>query len=106
MKFEYLEAHSPEEAVSLLETHNGRAKVIAGGTDLVVQMRRRTIKPECVINIGKIKELDYINYDKENGLKIGTLAKISSLEKAEKVRQYYAVISKAARDKIRRTGAT
>lgn len=95
MKFEYLEAKSIKEAVSLIAKYDGRAKVIAGGTDLIVQMRRGMVKPEYVINIGRIKELDYINYDKE-GLKIGALTTIRSLEKSEIFNQDHLVISKAA----------
>jgi len=95
MKFEYLEAASVKEAVSLMAKYDGRAKAIAGGTDLIVQIRRGMAKPEYVINIGKIKGLDYINYDKE-GLKIGTLATVRSLEKSEEVRRNHLVISEAA----------
>jgi CO/xanthine dehydrogenase FAD-binding subunit len=51
MRFEYLEAASVKEAISLIAKYNGRAKVIAGGTDLIVQIRRGMIKPEYVIDI-------------------------------------------------------
>jgi len=95
MRFEYLEAASVKEAVSLIAKYNGRAKVIAGGTDLIVQVRRGMIKPEYVINIGKINGLDFINYDKE-GLKIGALTTVRSLEKSEKLKKNHLVISEAA----------
>ena len=41
MRFEYLEPTSLDEAIALLERHNGKAKILAGGTDIVVQMRDR-----------------------------------------------------------------
>ena len=96
MKFEYLEARSIDEAVSLLGKYDGRAKLIAGGTDLVVQMRRRMKKPEYVINIANIKELNHIHFNEKDGLKIGALTPIRSLEKSAELRQRYPVIGQAA----------
>lgn len=96
MKFEYLEASSLEEAVSLLSKYDGKARVIAGGTDLIVQMRRGMKNPGYIIHIGKIKGLDSICDDKEKGLRIGALTTIRALEKSSEVRGRYGVISEAA----------
>jgi len=96
MRFEYLEPATIEEAVSLLTKYDGRAKVIAGGTDLVVQMREKAVKPDYVIDIVNIPGLDYINYDEKQGLSIGALTTISSLEKSAELRMKYPVISLAA----------
>jgi len=96
MRFEYLEPATIEEAVSLLTRYNGRAKVIAGGTDLLVQMRQKTISPDYVLDITNIPGLDYINYDEKQGLSIGALTTIRSLEKSAEICQRYPVISQAA----------
>jgi len=96
MRFEYLEPANIPEAIALLERYDGKAKIIAGGTDLLVQMRRRTIKPEYVINIGNIQGLDYIRYDEKEGLKIGALTTIRTLERSAEVQQRYPVIPQAA----------
>jgi carbon-monoxide dehydrogenase medium subunit len=96
MRFEYLEPATIEEAVSLLTKYNGRAKVIAGGTDLLVQMRQKVIRPDCIVDIMNIPGLDYINYDEKKGLRIGALTTIRSLEKSAELRQRYPVISQAA----------
>ncbi len=96
MRFQYLEPATIEEAVSLLTKYNGRAKVIAGGTDLLVQMRQKVIRPDYVVDITNIPGLDYINYDEEKGLRIGALTTIRSLEKSAELRQRYPVISQAA----------
>jgi carbon-monoxide dehydrogenase medium subunit len=55
MRFEYLEPESIESAIGLLEKYKGRARILAGGTDLVVQMRQRIIRPDFVIHIGLIQ---------------------------------------------------
>ena len=96
MKFEYLEPATIEEAISLLIKYNGRAKVIAGGTDLVPKMRKGQIRPQYVINMGFIPGLDYINYDEKQGLRIGALTTIRALEKSTELRQRYPVIPQAA----------
>lgn len=96
MRFEYLEPESVEKVVSLLSKYGSEAKIIAGGTDLVVQMRDKTITPEYVIDIGCIPGLDYIDYDKKRGLRIGALTSIRALEMSAELRQRYPVISQAA----------
>ena len=59
-KFEYLEAGTVEEACSLLSQYENKAKLIAGGTDLLVSMRRGKIAPLYVIDVKAIPNLDYI----------------------------------------------
>jgi len=96
MRFKYLEPATIKEAVSLLSKYDGKAKAIAGGTDLLVQIRGKTIKPEYVVDIGYIPGLDYINYDEKQGLSIGALATIRAIEKSDKLCRIYPVISQAA----------
>lgn len=98
MRFNYLEPATIEEAIALLSKHDGKARVIAGGTDLLVQVRSKAIKPEHVIDIGYIPGLDYINYDEKQGLSIGALATIRALEKSDKICQRYPAISQSARE--------
>ena len=96
MRFNYLEPATIKEAVSLLSKYDGKARAIAGGTDLLVQIRGKTIKPEYVVDIGYIPGLDYINYDEKQGLSIGALATIRAIEKSDKLCRIYPVISQAA----------
>ena len=96
MRFQYLEPRTINEASSLLFTYQDMAKVIAGGTDLLNQIRLKTIKPEYVVDIGYIPGLDYITYDSEGRLSIGALATIRSLEMSVEVQRHHPVISQAA----------
>ena len=95
MRFEYLEPTTIKEAVSLLAEYDGRAKVIAGGTDVMVLIRNKTLKPEYVIDITNIPGLNCIDCD-HKGLRIGALTTISEIEKSEVIRQHYPIISQAA----------
>lgn len=96
MRFDYLEATTIEEAISLLSKYDGQARTIAGGTDLLVQIRNKAIKPEYVIDIGGIPGLDYIKYDDKQGLSISTLTTIRTLEKSAELQKRYPVIPQAA----------
>lgn len=96
MIFDYLEPATIEEAVSLLSKYDGKAKVIAGGTDLVTQIRNKAIKPEYVVDIEGIPGLEHIKCDTKQGLSIGALTTIRALELSNELRQNYPVISQAA----------
>jgi carbon-monoxide dehydrogenase medium subunit len=96
MRFNYLEPTTIKEAVSLLSKYDGRAKVIAGGTDLLVQIRDKVILPEYVVDITYLPGLDYISYDKKQGLKIGALTTIRALEKSGELLQACPVIAQSA----------
>ena len=93
--FEYLEPLSLEEAVSLLSKYGHRAKILAGGTDLVPSMKERTVNPEYIINLGRIPSLDFIRVDK-NGLRIGALTTVRSIEQAQELRPKYRLLAQAA----------
>lgn len=73
-KFEYLAPKTVEEACSLLQEHRGKAKVMAGGTDLLPKMKQRRIVPQYLIGLRGIPDLDDIVYSEAEGLRIGALA--------------------------------
>lgn len=58
--FEYHNPQSVEEAVELLDRYGDEAKIIAGGQSLVPMMNFRLARPEILIDINGIKELEYI----------------------------------------------
>jgi len=85
-----------ENAIDLLVKHNGQAKVIAGGTDLIVQMRQKEIKSEHLVDITRIPGFDYIDYNETEGLRIGALTTIHTIEKSAEIHENYPAISQAA----------
>jgi carbon-monoxide dehydrogenase medium subunit len=52
-KFEFLSPNSIEEAISLLAKHGPEAKLIAGGTDLISEMRWGEWQPQYVVGLGR-----------------------------------------------------
>lgn len=96
MRFEYLEPRTIDEAVSWLIEYQGMARVIAGGTDLVNQIRLKMIKPKYIVDLSYIPGLDYIQYDAQGWLSVGALATIRSVEMSAEVQAKHPVISQAA----------
>jgi len=94
--FQYLDPANTSEAILLLAKYKEEAKVIAGGTDLVVQMRKRAVRPKYIVDINGIPGLDYIRYDAKEGLTIGALTTIRAFEKSAELWQRYPLISLAA----------
>ena len=72
-KFEYFCPPLIEEACSLLYKHKTEAKVLAGGTDLFVKMKKKEILPRVIISLKGIQQLDRIEWDDKKGLRIGPL---------------------------------
>jgi len=96
MRFEYLEPETIEEALTMLNRYREKSKIIAGGTDLMLQMRNKAITPEYVVDITRIPSLDYITFDDHRGLRLGALATIRALETSVELQKKYPVISQAA----------
>ena len=96
MRFEYLEPESIQEALTVLSQYQGKSKIIAGGTDLMLQMRNKAIRPEYVVDITRIPGLDYITFDDQQGLRLGVLTTIRGLETSVELQRKYPVISQAA----------
>ncbi len=93
--FEYLEPSTVKEVASLLEKHGDKAKVLAGGTDLIVKMKKGEVNSGYLINIGKIKGLDFIK--EGGGLSIGAATKLRSVEKSDLIREKYLVLFEAVK---------
>ena len=95
-KIEYFTPKTIEEACSLVLKYKGEAKIIAGGTDLVVQMKHKEVLPKHIINIRGISGQDYIIYDEKEGLRIGAMATIRSIEVSPVVRERFNILAQAA----------
>ena len=91
--FTYLEPASLDEALALLDRHGEEAKLIAGGTGLVNLMKQRLVRPGFVIGLRAIRALVGIN--EKDGLRIGALATIQSLEVSELVRRHAPMLAEA-----------
>src|SRR5690348_3560261 len=91
-RFDYYAPATVEEAVSLLRSKGEGGKVIAGGTDLVPQMKERGRHPEYIVSLNRIPELRGIEDRGENGLRIGAAERVWAARTDDRVlRRYNAV---------------
>jgi len=94
-EFEYFNPSTLSEAISLLAQYKGQAKILAGGTDLLIQMKK-DLTPKYVIDIKRIFELNYIKYEEDEGLKIGALITHNSLINSTVVQEKYNLLAEAS----------
>jgi CO/xanthine dehydrogenase FAD-binding subunit len=95
-RFDYFVPKTLDEALKFLNEYKSSARLLAGGTDLVPQLKKRELKtPAYVIDLKGISGLDEISYDGE-GLQIGPLATISSIAQSLEVQERYPMLVQAA----------
>ncbi len=96
--FTHYDVGTIEEAVKLLKNYKGKAKINAGGTDLLGALKQGSLRdyPEAIINIKDVKGLDAIKQDKA-GLRIGALTKLADIVNSPIVKESYPVLADAAK---------
>ena len=77
-RFKYLGPETLDQALDLLATHKDDAKILAGGTDLLVRMKKGLLKPKVLISLKALNELSYIK--KQDGyIKIGARTSLADI---------------------------
>ncbi len=96
-QFEYLAPTTIGEACNLLLELGKGAKVMAGATDLIPPMKDKAISPEYLIDLKKIQGLDQLEYDEAEGLKVGALTTLRTLETSPLVKEKNPAVAHAAK---------
>lgn len=94
--FEYEAPVSVAEAVKVLGAHDGSARPLAGGTDLIDQMRIGRHNPALVVDLKKIPELNVLELS-ASGLRLGAAVPCYRIYSDEKISRAYAALSDSAR---------
>ncbi|MDD4238886.1 MAG: xanthine dehydrogenase family protein subunit M [Desulfotomaculaceae bacterium] len=95
-QFEYFAPKTPGEAFELMGRLGSKARILAGGTELVILMKDRIIRPECLIDINNIEEFKGIKYEPGKGMVIGATTKIADIQYSEIVKRKYYALADAA----------
>lgn len=95
-EFEYLECHSLADVLEALTRYNGKAKILAGGTDILTKMKSGLLQCEYLIFVKKIEALNYLRSD-SNTLRIGSVVSLRDIEKNEQVKAHYSALFEAVR---------
>jgi CO/xanthine dehydrogenase FAD-binding subunit len=94
--FEYHEPSTLEEALHLLSELGGNARVLAGGTDLLVRMKRKVDNPRHVISIARVPGFDQVIPRESHGVTVGSAVTAAKLSKHELLMDRFAPIALAA----------
>ena len=95
-KFDYHEPTSLDEACQIMAELGPKAKPIAGGTDLIVNMKKKVLSPEHLVSISRIEELQQL--DTANGqIRIGACFTVAELAESEGVNQKLSALASGAR---------
>ena len=95
-QFEYLVPGTVFEACTLLQEYGAEAKILSGGTDIIVRMRDGHWKPQYLIDIKRIPALNLITYTAQEGLTIGATATLNEIAGSDIVQERYPVLAEGA----------
>jgi len=94
-KFDYYDPRSLEEALALLDRHPDDAKVLAGGQSLMPLLNMRLARPNIVVDINQIKELNYVRAS-DGGIAIGAIARQRALQTEKLIAERLPILQEAA----------
>ena len=93
--FGYVAARDAQHAVALLAEHGAAAKILAGGTDLLVELKHAAHNPEVIVDISRLDELKNIAIA-DDGLHIGALATHGAIMQSTVIRDMFPALVEAA----------
>ncbi len=93
-KRRFIKAGSLEEAVTLLGTHKDDCALVAGGTDLMVEIHKGSVTARNLIDISRLEELIFIREEKET-ISIGSATTHMECMEHDIIKQYAPVLSEA-----------
>ncbi len=94
--FEYIVPRSLDDAISRLAEYRGKARLIAGGTDLLVKRKQGAEDPACFIDLCALPDLGGISVDAARGIRLGATVTIRELELSALLRDACPVIAGTA----------
>jgi CO/xanthine dehydrogenase FAD-binding subunit len=94
--FAYARPGSLTEALELLREHGARARVLAGGTDLIVELRNRSVAPEIVIDLKRVAELQPRIEVRDGMVSVAALTSMTDVHDDEGMRRRFPALVDAA----------
>ncbi|MGH7808816.1 MAG: FAD binding domain-containing protein [Candidatus Binatia bacterium] len=94
-RFDYYDPRTLEEALALLDAHQEDGKVLAGGQSLMPLLNMRLARPNIVVDINRIKELDYVRAS-DGGIAVGAIARQRALQTEKLIAERVPILQEAA----------
>ena len=94
--FDYVRASTVDDAITLLERHGPESRVVAGGHSLLPMMKLRLARPEWLIDINELFELDFVLRD-GNVLRVGAMTRHATLLESPEISRLFPIVADAER---------
>ena len=94
-EIDVLSPHTLEEALALLKQHQKDIRIIAGGSDIIIQLRDGVVKTEKLLNILPVKDLRFIE-EKDGKIYIGALSTYSEIIMSQHIKRHAWILLEAA----------
>jgi carbon-monoxide dehydrogenase medium subunit len=94
--FDYVRPSSVREACAALATGDGPVMVLAGGTDLLVQMKQGILRPRALVSLKDVPGLSSVRVEKDGTLLIGAATTLAAVENSPEVHETFFAIAEAA----------
>jgi carbon-monoxide dehydrogenase medium subunit len=94
--FEYERARSVDDAIALLERYGSESRLVAGGHSLLPMMKLRLARPEALIDINDLADLDYIKLDGDE-IVLGAMSRHASVLDSSLLAEHYRIFAEAER---------
>lgn len=97
-KFSYIKPESIRQASEFLELNSGQSYPFLGGTDLLIALRDKKLKPKYLVDLKHLDHLNVLTFDSAKSLIIGAAVTLNRLIESEDVQKYYPVLVQGARE--------
>ncbi len=94
--FDHYNPQTLPEALKILGQLNGQARIIAGGTDLMLRLKAGIENPTAIINIKRLPELQGLTYNEETGLQLGASTTLRELTRSPIILKHYPSLAQTA----------
>jgi CO/xanthine dehydrogenase FAD-binding subunit len=93
-EFKYFAPYNITEALKILDSAVGQKKLLGGGTDLIIALKNKQVRPNAVIDLKNIEELNYIKSD--NGyIRIGSMTTFTDIVESELIKSQARVLQES-----------
>jgi 4-hydroxybenzoyl-CoA reductase subunit beta len=94
--FHYLAPRTVADAARLMAEHGSEAMLVAGGTDLYPNMKRRQFEPRVLVGLGGIRDLGGVSGGARDGLRIGPTTTLTTVSRHREIARHYPALATAA----------
>ncbi|HOW27383.1 MAG TPA: xanthine dehydrogenase family protein subunit M [Elusimicrobiota bacterium] len=96
-EFQYVAPKTKSELLALLDRHGDSCKIMAGGTDLLVDIRAGLRKPQVLIDIKKVSDFKPLSFSEKEGLLIGPATTCADVIRDKTVSREFPILIQAAK---------